>query len=478
MAEENLRLETKKGLRWSALGNISTQLIRFGFGLILARLLSPDAYGVVGMLTVFICLVGVFIDCGFSQALITKHNRTQIDFSTEFWFNVLVGIGGYLVLYAISPLVADFYKMPELSLILKVVGLGVIINSFCVVQSAQLSIRLDFKTPATINVVSQLISSVIGIILAYYGWGVWALVCQQMSGLFLFAVGLWWKVRWKPSFIFSIESFRYLWGYGSKVLGSSLLSQLYDNIQPLIIGKAFNSRTLGLYTRAQAFAILPTSNVSGILGKVTFPILSKVNNDPARMVDIYRRMIRTSGFFVFPIMIFLAGVADPLVKVLLNEQWYDSIPLLVIVSFSLMWQPVSYVNINLLNAAKHPEIVLKLEMIKKPLGLIILLISSRLGIIEFALGNLFVCLFAVVVNTYFTGKCFGVSFVSLIKDLSLPFFSSLLMGAGVYLTTTIILNPLVSLVVSSVLGIIMYYLLSKMLMNDLMTDSLSLIKRK
>ena len=229
MSQDNLKQKTKTGLYWSAVGNFANQGMRFVFGLILARLLSPDAYGVIGMLGVFMCVVSVFIDCGFSQALIAKQDRTQTDFSTEFFFNIGVGIVGYAMLFVAAPFIADFYNMEILSPVLRVIGLGVVINSLCVVQSAQFSIRLDFKTPAKLGVATNLFSGVIGIALAYCGWGVWALVFQQIAGGLLYAILIWIMAGWRPTLEFSKDSFLYLWNYGSKILASSLIQQFYDN---------------------------------------------------------------------------------------------------------------------------------------------------------------------------------------------------------------------------------------------------------
>jgi len=476
--QENLKDKTKRGLMWSTIGNFANQGIRFVFGIILARLLSPDDYGVIGMLTIFMCIVSTFIDCGFSQALISKQNRTQADFSTEFFFNIGVGIVGYGILFLISPFVADFYNMSILSPVLKVVGLGVVINSLCVVQSAQFSIRLDFKTPAKISVISQLSSGAIGIALAYNGWGVWSLVFQQIMGGFFNAIMLWILAKWRPTLEFSKESFKYLWKYGSNVLGSSILSQIYDNIQPLIVGKVFNANTLGLYSRALNFAQLPSTNLSNILGNVTFPILTRINGELIRMANVYRRMIKVTGYVVFPLMIGLAAVSSPLVKVLLNDQWYGCIILLQITSISLMWQPISFINLNLLKAANRPDVVLKLELIKKPLGLVVLLVSAYFGIIPFALGNLVICVFAVSVNTIYTSKILKITFYNQIKDLSTPFIASIIMGLIVYITVGLIDNEYISLFVGVLIGVSCYLLESKLFMSNLMKDTLSMFVKK
>ena len=404
MAQDNLKQKTKKGLYWSAASNFANQGMRFVFGLILARLLSPDAYGVIGMLTVFLCVVQVFIDCGFSQALIAKQDRTQTDFSTEFYFNIGVGLIGYCLLFISAPFIADFYNMPLLTSVLRVVGLGVIINSLCVVQSAQFAIRLDFKTPAKLAVITNMFSGVVGIFLAYCGYGVWALVFQQIAGNFLNGILLWILAGWRPTIEFSKDSLKYLWSYGSKILASSLIQQVYDNLYPLVIGKFFSARQLGLYSRAQGFATLPSSNVSGILGSVTFPILSKINNDTPRLMRIYRQMIKTAAFIVFPLMLGLFAISDPLVKVLLNRQWYDCILILQLLCCALLWQPISAINLSILKVIGRTDILLKLEIIKRIAGIVSIVCSVPFGIIGMCIGYIILYLFCFILNTIYISK--------------------------------------------------------------------------
>ncbi|MCQ2230484.1 MAG: lipopolysaccharide biosynthesis protein [Paludibacteraceae bacterium] len=478
MAEENLKSKTKKGLIWSALGNVANQGIRFVLGLVLARLLSPDAYGVIGMLTIFICVISIFIDCGFSQALIAKKDRTKIDFSTEFWFNVGVGILGYMVLFIISPFVADFYKMPILSPILKVIGLGVIVNSLCVVQSAQLSIRLDFKTSAKISVFSQCISGVVGIVFAYQGLGVWALVIQQLMGSIMNACCLWVIVRWMPSFEFSVESFRYLWRYGSKVLFSSLITQIHDNIYPLIIGKFYNSASLGLYSRAQAFAALPSSNIANVLGNVTFPVLCTVNDDKDRLASVYRNLVRLSAFIVFPLMLGMLVLSEPLVHVLLNAQWYDCILLLQVLCLAMVWQPISLVNLNLLKAAKRTDVLLKLDIVKRTIGLIILVVTCQVSVFAIAVGYAFLALFSVILNTVCTSRVLNVSFIMQMKDIVSIFLNSMVMACVVGSLSLFITNDYVLLFSGVVVGALYYFVSGNLFFKEEIQNVKYMLKKK
>lgn len=475
---ENLKQKTKKGLYWSAANNIASKGMHFIFSIILARLLSPPDYGVIGMLSIFIVIVQIFVDSGFSKAIITKQDRTQKDLSTAFFFNIGVGVAGYLILFFSAPFISKFYNMPILTSILRVIGLGVVFNSLSIVQGAHFSIKLDFKTPAKISVSCQLITGIFGIWLAYRGLGVWALVFQQVAGGFLVLVLNWYFARWLPTFEFSKSSFIYMWKYGSKVLGAGLLSAAYDNIQPLLIGKFFSSTTLGLYSRAQGFATLPSSNISGILAGVTFPLLSKINNDFERMGFIYRKLLKVSAFIVFPLMIGLASVSAPLVHFLLPERWNGCIPILQILCFSLIWQPISLVNLNLLNAARRPDVVLKLELIKKPLGLLALVISIPYGVIAMCFANLAICVFAVVLNTILTSKTLAVPFWNQVMDLMPILINSVVMGVCVYVVTYFIRIPSVSLIFGIMIGVVYYVISSYFFMPQLIKETFYLLKRK
>ena len=478
MAQDNLKQKTKKGLYWSAASNFANQGMRFVFGLILARLLSPDAYGVIGMLTVFLCIVQVFIDCGFSQALIAKQDRTQTDFSTEFFFNIGIGLIGYCLLFISAPFIAEFYNMPLLTSVLRVVGLGVIINSLCVVQSAQFAIRLDFKTPAKLAVITNIFSGVVGIFLAYCGYGVWALVFQQIAGNFLNGILLWILAGWRPTLEFSRDSFRYLWSYGSKILASSLIQQVYDNLYPLVIGKFFSARQLGLYSRAQGFATLPSSNISGILGNVSFPILSKINNDSLRLMRIYRQMIETAAFIIFPLMLGLFAIADPLVKVLLNQQWYACIIILQLLCCALLWQPISAINLSILKVIGRTDIILKLEIIKKIAGIVSIVFSIPFGIIGMCIGYMILYMFCFILNTIYISKITNTPIRLYFKDIMPPLLASIAMCIIVLSIISFVESNVLAIIVGITIGILCYYLFSLFFLKEQLKYALSFIKNK
>ena len=474
----SLKEQTKKGLYWSSAGNIANKGIHFAFGIILARLLSPDAYGVLGILGVFVCIISVFVDCGFSQALICKQDRKQIDFSTEFFFNIAVGVVSYIVLFISAPFISAFYNMPILTSVLRVIGVGVIINSLCVVQSAQFAIRLDFKTPAKLSVGTQLFSGAIGIFLAYRGYGVWALVFQQLIGGIFNCILLWILAGWRPTLEFSKDSFKYLWGYGSKILGSSLIQQTYDNLYPLVIGKFFNTKQLGLYSRAQGFANLPSSNLSGILGTVTFPILSKIADDTPRLIHVYRRMIKSTTFIVFPMMIGFSAVSSPLIKILLNEQWYECIPYLQILCLALIWQPLSFIHLSILKVVKRTDIILKLEIYKRSIGLLTLFGAIPFGVLGMCISFCCWYIYCFTLNTIYTSRTLNISFLSQIKDILPILVNSLIMGALILFTTCLFTNKFLQFPIGIIIGITYYVVSSKILMKNLLQDTIYLLFKR
>ena len=308
----SLKKRAVNGVAWSAVERFSVQGLQFIMGLVLARLLLPSDYGLVGMLAIFLAISQTLVDSGFSSALIQKKNRNETDYSTAFFFNIGVGLFFYLILFFTAPLIADFYKISELSSLTKVIGINVFITSLAIVQRAKLTIKLDFKTQAKASLASIFIGGCVGIAMAYKGYGVWALVVQSLLRNGLNTLFLWLLSKWTPKVVFSKASFKELFSFGSKLLGAGLLDTIYRNIYLIIIGKIFSARELGFYTRAKQFQQLPSENITGIIQRVTFPVLSSIQDDDEKLLKAYRTFIKLSVFVVFPLMIGLAIVAEPL----------------------------------------------------------------------------------------------------------------------------------------------------------------------
>lgn len=474
----DLKQKTKSGLLWSSVERFSNQGVQFLFSIVLARLLAPEDYGIVAMVVIFFAIAQTFVDSGFSSAIVRKKDRTESDLSTCFYFNIFVGLGFYILLFLCSPFIADFYNQPILSPIVKISGLTVLINSLCIVQQAQFTIRIDFKTQAKVTLTSTVISGIIGILLAYLGYGVWALVWQGVTGSFVRMILFWIFSKWRPRESFSKDSFHYLFGYGSKLLASGLLDTTYNNIYPIVIGKFYSPAQLGNFSRAQGWASLPSSNITGILQRVTFPVLTEMQDDDERLATNYRKLLRLSAFVVFPLMMLLAAVASPLVRVVITSKWDACVPYLQIICFAMMWYPIHAINLNLLQVKGRSDLFLRLEIIKKVVGVSVMCVTIPLGVTAMCFGMVFTSINALFINTYYTGKLINVGYLTQMKDLLPIIFISLLVGACAYASTWLFSTEWIKLFVAVVIGGIMYLILSNFFAKDEYVEVMNVIKRK
>lgn len=478
MQQESLKNKTKKGLAWSMIERFATQGVQFLFGIILARLLSPDDYGIIAMPLVFLAIAQCIIDSGFSTALIRKPELTEDDLSTAFYFNIGIGILCYAVLFFSSPLIADFYHTPILSSLLKVTALAVLFNPLCAVQQAILTRKIDFKTQAIVSLSGAILSGIVGLSMAYNGFGVWSLVFQQVGGYLIRTILLWILGKWKPKRKWSWESFHYLWGFGSKMLGSGLLDTIYNNIYPIVIGKYFSAQDLGNYTRAQQFSSLPSSNVTGVLQRVTFPVLSSIQNEDERLAKNYRKILKLSAFLVFPMMLMLSAIANPLVRILLTDKWIGCVILLQIVCFQMMWYPIHAINLNLLTVKGRSDLFFRLEIFKKIMGVCIMFITIPHGIIWMVSGGIVSSMLSLIINTYYTGKLINVGYFKQMGDL-LPIFGvSFIMWLIVHAIISLSSNLCCQLVLGISLGAIVYLIGAKIFLKVEFNDALSMVPDK
>lgn len=478
MQQDSLKNKTKKGLAWSMIERFATQGVQFLFGIILARLLSPDDYGIIAMPLVFLAIAQCIIDSGFSTALIRKPELTEDDLSTAFYFNIGIGILCYAVLFFSSPLIADFYHTPILSSLLKVTALAVLFNPLCAVQQAILTRKIDFKTQAIVSFSGAVVSGIVGLYMAYNGFGVWSLVFQQVGGYVMRTILLWILGKWKPKRKWSWESFHYLWGFGSKMLGSGLLDTIYNNIYPIVIGKYFSAQDLGNYTRAQQFSSLPSSNVTGVLQRVTFPVLSSIQNEDERLAKNYRKILKLSAFLIFPMMLILSAVANPLVRILLTDKWSGCVVLLQIICFQMMWYPIHAINLNLLTVKGRSDLFFRLEIFKKIMGVCIMFITIPHGIIWMVSGGIVSSMLSLIINTYYTGKLINVGYFKQMGDL-LPIFGvSFIMWLIVHAIISLSSNLYCQLVLGISLGAIVYLIGAKIFLKVEFNDALSMVPDK
>ena len=475
---DSLKSKTVKGVVWSSIERFSTQGVQFLIMIIMARLLTPKDYGLIGMLAIFLAVAQSLIDSGFSQALIRKQDRTDVDNSTVFYFNIVVSSALYLILFIAAPFVADFYNQPELTSVMRVVCLGVILNSLAVVQRALLTVRIDFKTQAKASLSAAVMSGCIGIVLAYCGFGVWSLVVQQLLNLSVNTLLLWIFSKWRPIAVFSWKSFHELFAFGSKMLASGLLDTLYRNIYPIVIGKLFSASSLGHYTRAQHFSEFPSSNVTGIIQRVTYPILCGIQDETERLEAVYRKFLKLSAFIIFPLMIGMSAVARPFIDIVLGTQWGFCGQLLQIICFAMMWYPIHAINLNLLQVKGRSDLFLRLEIIKKILGITVLCITAPFGLVVMCYGQIFNSIVALVINTYYTGKLINVGFIRQMKDLLPTILLSLIMFWAILLVNGFIETNMYRLVIGVLVGIIVYASGSYIFKFKELQTLFSLIRRK
>lgn len=425
----DLKKKTAKGMLWSAVERFSTQGIQFLFGILLARLLTPNDYGMIAMLTIFIAVSQTFIDSGFGNALIRKLDRTEADKATVFFFNIFMAMACYGIIFLSAPLIAQFYSMPELTDILRILAINLIIQAFGSIQHLNLTIDLNFKALAKVTFIGAIVGGTAGLICAYNGLGVWSLVVQQMATTSCRVILFWVLVHWRPKTFFNKSSFKNMFGFGSKLLASGLLNTLYDNIYDLIIGKAFAAATLGNYSRASHFANFPSSNITGIFQRVTYPVLSKIQDDPDKLRKGYLKFLNMATLVIFPLMIGLAALAKPFILLILTDKWFDVILILQIICIAQMWYPVHAINLNILQVMGRSDLFLKLEIIKKIEGITVLCITLPFGIIAMCFGQWFNAIFGLVVNTYYSGKLLNAGLLPQIKMYIPTLLNSLVMGA-------------------------------------------------
>lgn len=474
----SLKDKTVKGVFWSAFNRFSTQGIGFVFNIIIARMLLPEDYGVVAMLGVFMAVSSCFVDSGFANALIRKPDRTEVDFSTVFYYNLAVALLFYALLWFAAPYIADFYDKPILTDIARIVALGLIIGVLQSVMSVKLTIALDFKTMAKISVPANLLTGILGLWMAYSGYGVWALVYPNLIVGIFNVFMYWWYVRWLPSLVFSWKSFKAMFSYGSKLLASSLLDTIYGNISIIVVGKFYSAAQLGLYSKAFGLASLPSSNITSIMQRVTFPVLSSIQDDDKRLESAYRRFIRMIVFLVFPLMLGLSAVADPFIRILLTDRWEGTIYFLQIICFAMMWYPVHAINLSLLQVKGRSDFFLKLEVIKKIQGLIILSITIPMGLVAMCYGSVVGSLISLVWNTYYTKKIIGYGYFNQMRDIMPVLLHSLVMCVLVHLVVYFMPTLWLKLVMGIIVGAA-YYIGGAYLMKfEELDETLTILKLK
>lgn len=471
-----VRKDTLKGAKWAAVERFSVQGIQFLLGLLMARILCPEDYGMVGMLSLFFAISSTFVDSGFSNALIRKKDCTNQDYCTVFYTGLVIAVICYVVLFCIAPWVGRFFHVPLLCPILRVQALTLVLGALTSVQGVILTREINFKLLAKLAVISSAVSGVAGVAMAYWGMGVWALVFQSVLSSVISVCLYFYYCGWRPRLLFSVQSFRELFGYGSKLLASSLLNTIYCNLSPVIIGHFFSARDLGFYSRGTQIATYPVSNVNGVLQRVTFPILARIQDDTDYLIRVYRKYICMASMVIFFGSMLLAAIADPLIHFVLSDKWSESIVYLQLFAFAIMFDHICAINLNLLQVKGRSDLFLRLEIIKKIISTAILFASIPFGVIGICASKIIYTQIAVFINTYYTGKLFHLGYVAQVRDFSIYLFYAALACVPAYMFACLSWHPFYSLLFACIVSPLIYWLMLRK--NSYMQEVILLIQNK
>ena len=430
---------------WTAVQKYSTMLINFISGIILARLLMPEDYGAIGMLLVFMSLAEVFIDAGFGSALIQKKNPTQTDYSTVFYFNIVMAVILYGVLYMSAPAIADFYRMPILCKVLRVQGLILFIYAFNIIQRNQIRKNLKFKKLSKITIISSVISLTVTVIMAYMGFGVWALVVQNFLGALIPCIFFWLTMNWRPTWEYSWASFRELFGFGSYMFLTHLFTTFSQRITGLLVGRWYNPATMGYYTKASAFSKYATLSIAGVMIQTTYPLYASVQDDRERLINMVKRITSTLAYITVPVLSILILIAEPLIVLLYSDRWLPSVPYFQILCFGGMAGCLLSVNQQTIAAIGKSRVFFVWTIIKDSVGIV----SQIVGIIIWGIwgllaGKVFASWFSYIVNISLVSKHVGYKNYQQLKDLAptfivagigmvVSYFGSTVFGLGLYM---------------------------------------------
>lgn len=428
---ESLKKKTVRGTFWSAVDSISSQGVTFLVGLVLARLLTPHEYGLIGYIMILVAVFNSIVDSGFSNALIRKKDAGQTDYSTAFFFNLAVSVVLMAAMYLLAVPFSRFFREPQLVPLVRVMSVIIIINALALVQRTRLVKNVDFKTQTKASLISSLTSAAVGLGMAFGGLGVWSLAGQQISRQLVNTVCLWILNRWKPSGEFSRSSFREMFGYGWKLLVSGLIDTVWKEIYQLVIGKCYSTSTLGQYTRGKQFSDIFSSNMTSIVQRVSYPVLSSVQDEKERMCGGYRRIIRITMLASFVLLFGLAAVAESLVVVLIGPQWLEAAHYMQILCFAACLYPLHAINLNMLQVQGRSDLFLKLEIVKKIIAVGPLLLGIFIDIDWMLWGSLVTSIIAYFLNARYSGALIGYSIKAQVMDILPSFGIAAVMAACV-----------------------------------------------
>ena len=466
MSGESLRHRATDGIIWSAIDQFGQQGVRFFVGLILARLLVPEQFGVLAMVTVFVAIATIVTDSGFSQAIVQRKDISQSALSTVFFFNITIGFASASTIYLIAPLVAKFYSNDELIAILRVLSIGVVLSAFGQVHRAQLQRKLLFKRAVWASFPSTILAGLVGVLLAFNGWGLWALVAQMLVNNAMNSILLWVVSAWRPTACFSFESLGSLMPFGSRMAFMALINSIFSNIYVLFIGRFFSAGDVGYYQRAEAFKRMASANLNAVVGRVLFPLFSTIQDDPSRLRKVFLRSYGLLCFFFFPIMGILAGVSESMIVTLIGDAWLPSAFYLQLLCIVGAMFPLNSINVSVLKSIGLAGKLLKMSLVKRAITLLLLFVTFRFGIVAMIVGQIFASFFALWLNAYYTRIYLELTYFDQFKQAVWPAFLGVTACSFIFLVNSLmgvhgggVVALIVSLFVGgSVVGIGFYFL--------------------
>lgn len=476
--EHNLKIKVINNLIWKFSERICVQLVSFIISIILARLLSPNDYGAIAILLVFITIADVFVNAGFGSALIQKKDADDLDFSSVFYFSFIFSVFVYFVVFLAAPFIAFFYNMPILQPTLQVLALRIPVAAVNSVQQAYVSRNMQFKKFFYSTLSGTAASAVVGIFMAYNGYGIWSLVGQYLSNAVINTIVLFSVISWRPQLIFSFQRLKRLFSYGWKLLLSGLLDTGYQSLSSLLIGKFYTPADLAFFDTGKKFPMVIVTNINSSISSVLFPALSSEQDEPERVKAHTRKAIQISSYIMWPMMLGMAACADNIVSLVLTDKWLPAVPYLQIACITYGLWPIHTANLQAINAMGRSDIFLKLEFVKKIIGITALLISIQYGVLAIALIGIITGIIATFINAYPNGYLLKYSYAEQIKDILPSFLCALEMALFVYFTGKFVENIYFKLLIQVILGTLVYIFISKIFKLDSFEYLINLTKQK
>jgi teichuronic acid exporter len=471
----NLRQKSVTGVAWALMEKFGVNGVKFVLGIILARLLSPEDFGLIGMITVFFVIAEVFVDSGFAMAYVQKKQINDADADTVFYTNLMISIFLYIVIFLCAPLIAHFYKQPQLILLTRIMAVVIIINSFNVIQKAQIIRDVNFKKLSKVTLTSSLLSGTIGIVAAYNGMGVWALVLQSLCSRAFIGIGFWFTSDYRPEWRFSKQSFKEMFSFGSWMLFSSIIRTFFDNIYIFAIGRFFPVAQLGYYSKAKQLVNMSSNNIAGAIGSVAFPVYSSLQNDKERLGNAMQKFIQNTMFIIIPLLAIFIVVAKPFIILLLTEKWAPMIPVFQVICFAAIMYPLNQINAQSLIALGKGKLSFKLELGRNLLRLVNIVITYKYGVIFMIVGEVIISVIFFFINVRFNQKYTNYGMYRQLKDIWKIIFGGVAASSFALIVMVFIDNLMLWLIAGILITGLTYLLIEYLINRELINSSLSLI---